>query len=97
MPTTASASQNATRKIRPPAATGCAPIQVTRLSNHALGLGGLCLPERRITMTSLAGKTLFIPGASRSIGRAIALRAAADGANVAIAAKSDVEIGRAPV
>lgn len=38
---------------------------------------------------SLAGRTLFITGASRGIGLAIALRAAADGANVAIAAKTD--------
>ena len=38
---------------------------------------------------SLAGKTLFITGASRGIGLAIALRAARDGANVAIAAKTD--------
>jgi citronellol/citronellal dehydrogenase len=37
---------------------------------------------------SLKGKTLFITGASRGIGEAIALRAAADGANVAIAAKT---------
>ncbi len=41
-------------------------------------------------MTSLAGKTLFITGASRGIGLAIALRAARDGANIAIAAKSAV-------
>jgi citronellol/citronellal dehydrogenase len=38
---------------------------------------------------SLAGKTLFITGASRGIGLAIALRAAADGANIAIAAKTE--------
>ncbi|QOC22821.1 NAD(P)-dependent oxidoreductase [Wenzhouxiangella sp. AB-CW3] len=38
---------------------------------------------------SLANKTLFITGASRGIGLAIALRAARDGANVAIAAKTD--------
>jgi citronellol/citronellal dehydrogenase len=37
---------------------------------------------------SLAGKTLFVTGASRGIGLAIALRAAKDGANVAIAAKT---------
>ncbi|WP_212630358.1 NAD(P)-dependent oxidoreductase [Pseudomonas sp. KB-10] len=37
---------------------------------------------------SLSGKTLFITGASRGIGREIALKAAADGANVVIAAKS---------
>jgi citronellol/citronellal dehydrogenase len=37
---------------------------------------------------SLQGKTLFVTGGSRGIGLAIALRAAADGANVAIAAKT---------
>lgn len=37
---------------------------------------------------SLKGKTLFITGASRGIGREIALRAARDGANIVIAAKS---------
>ncbi|MDX1722975.1 MAG: NAD(P)-dependent oxidoreductase [Pseudomonas sp.] len=37
---------------------------------------------------SLQGKTLFITGASRGIGREIALRAARDGANIVIAAKS---------
>jgi citronellol/citronellal dehydrogenase len=37
---------------------------------------------------SLNGKTLFITGASRGIGLAIALRAARDGANIAIAAKT---------
>ncbi len=40
-------------------------------------------------MADLQGKTLLITGASRGIGKAIALRAAADGANIAIAAKSD--------
>ncbi|MEM8986606.1 MAG: NAD(P)-dependent oxidoreductase [Pseudomonadota bacterium] len=39
-------------------------------------------------MADLKGKTLFITGASRGIGLAIAKRAAADGANVAIAAKT---------
>lgn len=39
-------------------------------------------------MSSLKGKTLFITGASRGIGLAIALRAARDGANIAIAAKT---------
>jgi citronellol/citronellal dehydrogenase len=37
---------------------------------------------------SLKGKTLFITGASRGIGEAIALRAARDGANVVVAAKT---------
>jgi len=39
-------------------------------------------------MSDLKGKTLFISGASRGIGKAIALRAAKDGANVIIAAKT---------
>src|SRR4051812_26582396 len=39
-------------------------------------------------MASLKGKTLFITGASRGIGLAIGKRAAADGANVVIAAKT---------
>lgn len=39
-------------------------------------------------MSNLRGKTLFITGATRGIGQAIALRAAADGANIVIAAKS---------
>ena len=39
-------------------------------------------------MTTLAGRTLFITGGSRGIGLAIALRAARDGANVVIAAKT---------
>ncbi|WP_202845370.1 SDR family oxidoreductase [Luteimonas saliphila] len=47
-------------------------------------------------MPALAGKTLFITGASRGIGLAIALRAARDGANVAIAAKSDVPNPKLP-
>jgi citronellol/citronellal dehydrogenase len=38
---------------------------------------------------SLHGKTLFITGASRGIGLAIALRAARDGANIIVAAKTD--------
>ena len=39
-------------------------------------------------MVTLKGKTLFISGGSRGIGLAIALRAARDGANIAIAAKT---------
>ncbi|MBX9666198.1 MAG: NAD(P)-dependent oxidoreductase [Candidatus Obscuribacterales bacterium] len=39
-------------------------------------------------MSTLAGKTLVITGASRGIGLAIALRAAEDGANIAILAKT---------
>lgn len=40
-------------------------------------------------MASLSNKTLFITGASRGIGEAIALRAARDGANIAIVSKTD--------
>ena len=47
-------------------------------------------------MTTLNGKTLFITGASRGIGLAIALRAARDGANIVIAAKSDVPNPKLP-
>ncbi|MFX0060244.1 MAG: SDR family oxidoreductase [Candidatus Heimdallarchaeota archaeon] len=39
-------------------------------------------------MVSLKGKTLFITGASRGIGKAIAIRAAQDGANIAVVAKT---------
>lgn len=47
-------------------------------------------------MNTLSGKTLFITGASRGIGRAIALRAARDGANIAIASKSSVANPKLP-
>ncbi|HUH31596.1 MAG TPA: NAD(P)-dependent oxidoreductase [Rhodanobacter sp.] len=47
-------------------------------------------------MGTLAGKTLFISGASRGIGLAIALRAARDGANIVIAAKSAVANPKLP-
>jgi citronellol/citronellal dehydrogenase len=40
------------------------------------------------SQSSLQGKTLFITGASRGIGLAVALRAAADGANIVIVAKT---------
>jgi citronellol/citronellal dehydrogenase len=45
---------------------------------------------------SLKGKTLFITGASRGIGLAIALRAARDGANVTVAAKTDTPHPKLP-
>src|SRR5215475_11744551 len=48
-----------------------------------------------MTMT-LKNKTLFITGASRGIGLAIALRAARDGANIAIAAKTDTPHPKLP-
>ncbi|MGE0503145.1 MAG: SDR family oxidoreductase [Rhizobiaceae bacterium] len=45
---------------------------------------------------SLRGKTLFISGGSRGIGLAIALRAAREGANVTIAAKTDTPHPKLP-
>ncbi len=47
-------------------------------------------------MGNLAGKTLFISGASRGIGKEIALRAAKDGANIVIAAKTTEPNPRLP-
>ncbi len=47
-------------------------------------------------MLTLQGKTLFITGASRGIGRAIALRAARDGAKIALVAKSAVPNPKLP-
>ena len=47
-------------------------------------------------MQSLRGKTIFITGASRGIGKAIALRAARDGANIVIASKTTVPHPKLP-
>ncbi len=47
-------------------------------------------------MTTLRDKTLFITGASRGIGKAIALRAARDGANIAVVGKSATPHPRLP-
>jgi citronellol/citronellal dehydrogenase len=47
-------------------------------------------------MTTLTNKTLFITGASRGIGLAIALRAAREGANIAIAAKTETPHPKLP-
>jgi citronellol/citronellal dehydrogenase len=47
-------------------------------------------------MPSLQGKTLFITGASRGIGKAIGIAAAREGANVVIAAKSNVPNPKLP-
>src|SRR5882672_6264947 len=62
------------------------PVARKRRGNRTCARG----PKHREggTMTSLKGKTLFVSGGSRGIGLAIALRAARDGANVAIAAKT---------
>jgi len=47
-------------------------------------------------MAGLSGKTLFITGASRGIGLAIALAAAREGANIAIAAKTEAPHPKLP-
>ena len=47
-------------------------------------------------MSTLSGKTLFVTGASRGIGLAIALRAARDGANIVIGAKTDTPHPKLP-
>ena len=47
-------------------------------------------------MRDLGGKTLFITGASRGIGLAIALRAARDGANIIVAAKTTTPHAKLP-
>ena len=55
------------------------------------GGGGFPAPpagDRGARVTTLAGKTLFISGGSRGVGLAIAIRAARDGANVALIAKT---------
>jgi citronellol/citronellal dehydrogenase len=46
------------------------------------------LASQELAMSSLKGKTIFITGASRGIGKAIGLRAARDGANIVVAAKT---------
>ena len=45
--------------------------------------------ESESTLASLAGRTILITGASRGIGKAIALRAARDGANVIVIGKTE--------
>jgi citronellol/citronellal dehydrogenase len=45
-------------------------------------------------IASLSGKTVLVTGASRGIGREIALRAASDGANVVLLARTEVEGGK---
>jgi len=47
-------------------------------------------------MRTLKNKTVFITGGTRGIGKAIALRAARDGANIIIAAKSDKPLPNLP-
>src|SRR3981189_2505566 len=62
------------------------PVAPRQPGNSTKAIGGS--PREGGTMTSLKGKTLFVSGGSRGIGLAIALRAARDGANAALAAKT---------
>lgn len=57
--------------------------------NRADHIGGTMTEESITTQGSLAGKTVLMSGGSRGIGLAIALRAARDGANVVLIAKTD--------
>ena len=65
-----------------------APFDCARRRHRAGARRDRLAVTRETPMTQLRGKTLFVTGASRGIGKAIALKAAADGANIAIAAKS---------
>ena len=47
-------------------------------------------------MPHLAGKTMFISGGSRGIGKAIALRLAREGANIVITGKSETPHPKLP-
>jgi citronellol/citronellal dehydrogenase len=69
--------------------SGCRLDSLLHLSLEFCTLSGDVSSLRsNSTMESLRGKTLFITGASRGIGLAIALRAARDGANIAVVAKT---------
>src|SRR6202167_2650412 len=54
------------------------------------------MPMQRAADESLRGRTLFVTGASRGIGLAIALRAARDGANIVLVAKTTVPNPKLP-
>src|SRR5690606_8907292 len=53
------------------------------------GMADATPTEPDVSPRTLAGKVLFITGASRGIGEAIALRAARDGAKIAVVGKTD--------
>lgn len=59
-------------------------MYVIKNHNHYLTVPFFFVVECR----KLAGRTIFITGASRGIGKAIALKAARDGANIVVAAKT---------
>src|SRR5690606_34732381 len=79
-----------TRPRRSPASTRrwCCSASACARMKHAPPSTLSSAVNSRSCLMSLKGKTLFITGASRGIGLAVGLRAAQDGANIVIAAKT---------
>ena len=73
-----------------------APAESTPANSPGASGIGRSTPYDTCRRGSLRGKTLFITGASRGIGKAIAMRAAADGANIVVAAKTTEPHPRLP-
>src|SRR5580704_18695824 len=67
-----------------------------RRSGLDIGLPGGKWSMKTTADRTLSGKTLFITGASRGIGLAIATRAASDGANIVLIAKTTVPNPKLP-
>ncbi len=82
--------------LLPDSRTESAAVKATPMLAVRIGPMMDASSNRSELRMSLRGKTLFISGASRGIGLAIAVRAAKDGANIAIAAKSDQPNPRLP-
>ena len=57
---------------------------------------GLTSAVERDRVSGLKGKTIFITGATRGIGREIALRCARDGANIVVTGKTTLPHARLP-
>ena len=66
-----------------------APPRICNLNNKNYGECSMNAQDIAPSNQALQGRTLFITGASRGIGKAIALRVAGAGANVVVAAKTD--------